>query len=276
MTWSSVTSLRRQLAPGRPGPAACCSRSPQIATLATPGTRSRRAGSSSRRSSTCRSATCSSDDDADLHDPAGRRQRRQHDRRRRPGRQRRRDVASRSCTSWRAASRSVPGLKMQLDRRELRHRLRAQLVERRRCRSSACSSGTVTRPRPPSAESPRQTVWISTCGGANSGNTSTGMSRSCATPKTIIAAAERDDEEAEPQARRDDPAHHRRAPRCWSAFAAGPSLPDAELGAAQLGRADRDDRRAGRRARPARTPRRRRCASTSIGSRLNTSGSGLV
>ena len=76
---------------GRPGPAACCSRSPQIATLATPGTRSSRA----RIVPVGRSSTASISDSpvgghADLHDAAGRGQRRQHDRRRRPGRQRRR------------------------------------------------------------------------------------------------------------------------------------------------------------------------------------------
>ena len=42
---------------------------------------------------------------------------------------------------------------------------------------SASSSGTVTRASTSAAESPSATVWISTRGGANSGNTSTGMSR---------------------------------------------------------------------------------------------------
>jgi hypothetical protein len=54
---------------------------------------------------------------------------------------------------------------------------------------SACSIGTVTRSSTSVAESPSASVWISTFGGANSGNTSTGMPRSCWTPKNISAAA---------------------------------------------------------------------------------------
>ncbi len=53
---------------------------------------------------------------------------------------------------------------------------------------SDCSSGTVTSSSTSSAERPRLGVWISTFGGANSGKTSTGVSRKRPTPKTIIAA----------------------------------------------------------------------------------------
>src|SRR5919204_5511309 len=53
---------------------------------------------------------------------------------------------------------------------------------------SACSSGTVTRLSTSAAESPRQIVWISTRGCANSGNASTGIARSWPPPKRIIAA----------------------------------------------------------------------------------------
>ena len=62
-------------------------RSPQIATLATPGTRAGGPGSSSTRSSTGRSARRLRRD-PDLHHPAGRRERLEHDRRRGPGGQR--------------------------------------------------------------------------------------------------------------------------------------------------------------------------------------------
>ena len=53
---------------------------------------------------------------------------------------------------------------------------------------SDCSSGTVTSSSTSWAESPRLGVWISTFGCANSGKTSTGVSRSVPTPKTSIAA----------------------------------------------------------------------------------------
>ena len=50
---------------------------------------------------------------------------------------------------------------------------------------SAFSSGTVTSCSTSADESPRQMVWISTRGGANSGNTSTGTSRRRARPNQV-------------------------------------------------------------------------------------------
>src|SRR6185312_12911722 len=50
---------------------------------------------------------------------------------------------------------------------------------------SAFSNGTVTSCSTSAGDSPRQIVWISTRGGANSGNTSTATSRSRATPNQI-------------------------------------------------------------------------------------------
>ena len=54
---------------------------------------------------------------------------------------------------------------------------------------SACSSGIVTSDSISDVESPTEAVWISTRGGANSGKTSTGMSRTWPMPKNISAAA---------------------------------------------------------------------------------------
>ena len=53
-------------------------------------------------------------------------------------------VASRSWTSWRACSRSVPGLKISSIDGQLRHRLRAHDRRGPAMPLSACSSGTVT------------------------------------------------------------------------------------------------------------------------------------
>ena len=50
---------------------------------------------------------------------------------------------------------------------------------------SAFSSGTETSCSTSADESPRQMVWISTRGGANSGNTSTGTSRRRARPNQV-------------------------------------------------------------------------------------------
>ena len=52
---------------------------------------------------------------------------------------------------------------------------------------SDCSIGTVTSSSVSSALSPKVMVWISTFGCENSGNTSTGVSRSTPRPKTINA-----------------------------------------------------------------------------------------
>ena len=54
---------------------------------------------------------------------------------------------------------------------------------------SACSSGTVTSDSTSVVESPVQIVCTSTCGGANSGNTSTRMFWIWRTPNTIMDTA---------------------------------------------------------------------------------------
>ena len=97
--------------------------------------------------------------------------------------------ATRSVTSWRALQLVRAALEDEPDRRELRDRLRPQLVEARRCPLSCSSIGTVISSSTSFEELPSAIVWISTCGGANSGNTSTFAFGICATPKTIIAVA---------------------------------------------------------------------------------------
>ena len=118
---------------------------------------------------------------------------------------------NRSWTSWRARDQVGAGLEDQLDRRELADRLRAQHVEAGKPGQRLLQRDGDQGLRSPPARVPAHASGSRPCGGANSGNTSTGMFRSCAMPKTIIAAAERDHEEAEPDARLDDPAHHRPA-----------------------------------------------------------------
>ncbi len=66
-------------------------------------------------------------------------------------------------------------------------------VERRSSRPGmpfmASSIGTVTSDSTSDVDRPRLSVWISTCGGANSGNTSTGAERMEPMPNAIIATA---------------------------------------------------------------------------------------
>jgi hypothetical protein len=52
---------------------------------------------------------------------------------------------------------------------------------------SVCSSGVLISSSTSFAVSPSASVWTSTRGGANSGNASTGIARSCAAPKPSIA-----------------------------------------------------------------------------------------
>ena len=96
--------------------------------------------------------------------------------------------AIRSATHWRAWRTSVPGLKMSsmelswgtdLDR----------MTSRPGTPLRASSSGTVTRDSTSDGDSPREGVWTSTFGGANSGKTSTGEWWSCSTPANINPAA---------------------------------------------------------------------------------------
>ena len=97
-------------------------------------------------------------------------------------------VASRSWTSCRASSRSVPCLNStsiddncgtDLDRRSSRPWMPF----------SDTSIGTVTSCSTSEVDSPTQAVWISTRGGANSGNTSTCIFGSTVTPSTIMPTA---------------------------------------------------------------------------------------
>src|SRR5947209_2891820 len=91
-------------------------------------------------------------------------------------------VASRSWTSSRSVTRSVPSLKIssideswETDFDRMTSSLGTPL--------STCSRGTVMRPSTSDAVRPTARVWISTRGGANSGKTSTGVWNSLATPK---------------------------------------------------------------------------------------------
>src|SRR5512144_2562000 len=99
-----------------------------------------------------------------------------------------RTVVRRSWTSCLASTTSVPDLKSNsidersgIDLDRITSRLSTPL--------NACSSGTVTRASTSSAVIPRDGVWISTRGGANSGNASTGMLGIWAMPYPIIATA---------------------------------------------------------------------------------------
>ena len=79
-------------------------------------------------------------------------------------------------------------LEDQHDRRQAEHRFRAQRLEPG-TPFSAFSSGTVTRLSTSSVERPGASVWISTSGGANSGNTSSGVLQPRAVPATISTTA---------------------------------------------------------------------------------------
>ena len=95
---------------------------------------------------------------------------------------------TRSCTRSRAWKRSVPGLKISWTEERSETDL-DRITSSPSIPLSASSIGTVTRPSTSAAESPRHRVWTSTRGGANSGKTSIGMPRNCATPKNIINEA---------------------------------------------------------------------------------------
>ena len=98
-------------------------------------------------------------------------------------------VAIRSCTSWRASSKSVPRSKMSVIEESCGTELE-RITSRCGTPLSWCSSGTVTNSSTSAAERPSVGVWISTRGGANSGKTSTRASRrSSVAPNTIRAAA---------------------------------------------------------------------------------------
>ena len=94
----------------------------------------------------------------------------------------------RSCTSCRARSSSVPRSKISrieeswatdFDRRSVRPSMPP----------SWSSIGTVISCSTSLEELPSATVWISTCGGANSGKTSTLVSGICTKPRASMAVA---------------------------------------------------------------------------------------
>ena len=97
-------------------------------------------------------------------------------------------AAIRSATSCRAVRRSSPSLKMSSICESCSTDLDL-ITSSPGTPLSACSIGTVTRDSTSVADRPSARVWISTFGGANSGKTSTGVPRSCWTPKKISAAA---------------------------------------------------------------------------------------
>ena len=173
MTWSSDTSCARI----RSGSTSTCGiliRSPQIITLATPGTRSKRArivqyaiidisvrGTVFEESPifmtrpTLDTGGIITGGAAQVGIVGS-------------------TASRRSCTNCRARSSSVPGLnsssiddKSGIDLERIRSSPSTPL--------NACSSGTVISDSTSSAERPRLGVWISTRGGANSGKTSSGV-----------------------------------------------------------------------------------------------------
>src|ERR687890_866310 len=100
------------------------------------------------------------------------------------------------------------------------------------------SSGTVINSSTCSEELPIAMVWISTCGGANSGKTSTSALRVSPMPKTMSAAAANSTSHRN---RKLDPTIQRISNPYLS-------MCDLELGAVHLGSPDRNDLGAGRRA----------------------------
>src|SRR5919204_4608597 len=147
--------------------------------------------------------------------------------------------ATRSCTSWRARSSSVPCLK--ISRIEESWATDLERMSRSPGRPLSCSSiGIVTSSSTSFEELPSATVWISTRGGANSGKTSTSVLGICAMPKAINATAPKT---ASQRKRRLLETIHRITEGLRSSTA-----PDLELGAVHLGRPDGHDPGAGARA----------------------------
>jgi hypothetical protein len=95
----------------------------------------------------------------------------------------------RSCTTWRACSRSVPGSKISSIRDSPGIDSERIVSSQATPLSRSCSSGTVMSCSTSAVDSPSASVWISTVGGENSGRTSTGRSRSWVAPSTSSAAA---------------------------------------------------------------------------------------
>src|SRR5690349_12916064 len=97
-------------------------------------------------------------------------------------------VAIRSETSWRAFSRSAPGVKISTIEDSCSTDLE-RISSSPSTPLRASSSGTVTSCSTSAAVRPMAMVWISTFGGANSGKTSTEAVLSWTPPNAIIATA---------------------------------------------------------------------------------------
>src|SRR5579859_2141474 len=98
-----------------------------------------------------------------------------------------RTMANFSCTSSRARKTSVPSLKI-IWISESWDTDWERITSRPATPFSACSSGVVTTCSTSAGDRPTHSVWISTVGGANSGNTSTGVLRTCEIPPKTRAA----------------------------------------------------------------------------------------
>ena len=94
----------------------------------------------------------------------------------------------RSCTSWRAPISSVPSSKI-ITTDDSPSTDFERSVRRPGTPFMAFSSGTVTRLSTSPVERPGASVWISTSGGANSGNTSSGVFCAAREPATIRTSA---------------------------------------------------------------------------------------
>ncbi len=181
-SWSVTPFARRRS--GSTSTCSCRSRCPQMATLATPGTAINR-GRTVHRASVVKSICESEDDDMPIFMT---RLREESGDMITGGRAAAGSVgatrARRSWTSCRAGMRSVPFSKMRTTDDKP-----STDLERRTSRPGtpfmAASSGTLMSASTSELESPGASVWISTSGGANSGNTSNGASLAVLMPTTI-------------------------------------------------------------------------------------------
>ena len=118
------------------------------------------------------------------------------------------DCVSRSATTWRALSMSVPGSKvMTIDDRPASDFDSIFSRKATPWRRSA-SSGTVTSSSTSSADRPSASVWTSTVVGANSGSTSTRADCSWVAPTSRSTPAMPMHDQSEPDARADEGTHH--------------------------------------------------------------------
>src|SRR6185312_6991100 len=147
-------------------------------------------------------------------------------------------IATRSFTSWRASRLSVPRLKMSVID-ESPGTVFERITSSPGVELSDCSIGIVMSCSTSSVDMPRPSVCTSTNGGANSGKTSTGMSRTRVAPRAIM-----------PTASATTMNRNCRLDLTIQRIIGSGSLPfDLELGPEQLLAADGHDRRAGRGAR---------------------------